>query len=224
VQFFLCGQDQKCSEACENLLATVHKQSDMWMRDRTKLEHANLELQRSLFESKITQRNDDLILSRVAALRQEKLTHAQKAEQYMKQLQENSTHCASVHRNMHMHEGVSSTNFLCLDCLTSILSQKSTTLRWSSQAADTHISQCPAPVTENVSASLRTKIGKLKQNLSQLSAEHAIWSLRLELPISDSVETSSVVQDRLYLKAISNAQACRVQNMEDANLRYVFPL
>jgi len=53
----------------------------------------------------------------------------------MKQLQENSTHCASVHRNMHMHEGVSSTNFLCLDCLTSILSQKSTTLRWSSQAA-----------------------------------------------------------------------------------------
>lgn len=205
-KFFLCGQDQKCSEACENLLATVHKQNDMWMRDRTKLEHANLELQRSLFESKITQRNDDLILSRLAALRQEKLTHAQKAEQYMKQLQENSTHCASVHRNMHMHEG------------------KSTTLRWSSQAADTHISQCPAPVTENVSASLRTKIGKLKQNLSQLSAEHAIWSLRLELPISDAVETSSVVQDRLYLKAISNAQACRVQNMEDANLRYVFPL
>jgi hypothetical protein len=55
-------------------------------------------------------------------------------------------------------------------------------------------------VTENVSASLRTKIGKLKQNLSQLSAEHAIWSLRLELPISDAVETSSVVQDRLYVR------------------------
>lgn len=47
-KFFLCGQDQECSEACQQLVTTIHKKTDSWMRHRTKIESVSHEETRNI--------------------------------------------------------------------------------------------------------------------------------------------------------------------------------